>query len=443
MTDAAPGSRIDVTLVAGGMYHDVDFARRELLDAAGRARGVPRPGPTRLRGHRRHRRRLDPRQLHLQRPPEPRGASNTIRDWVEGGGRWVALHGTNSALDVGTPNGVDSPRVFPLWADTLGSQFVAHPPITPYLVERVDRPTTGSSPGIEPFETDDELYLSEHADRDRSSRCCTPPGPEPHADSSSHDWTHGPDRHLVMYLRELGDGAVLYNTLGHCRGHYDMVPVVDYYPRSSADPGNNLPTSSSCDDRYGGPAVRPNRSRSRRVRIVLLVAAAMSVLTAQGTDRVASVGRRRSTSTAPRLASVCCAPRSTRASSSATKAPPSPTSHGGPTCRLRRSTATSAARPHCWSKRSSTSSTRSPRSRLPGEAGIREIARLLAAARHSPPTRILVAELHCAAIRQPEVAELLGDWQRENAERLQRQAGLTLSQIKHVLPVAARPVPRR
>jgi hypothetical protein len=23
---------------------------------------------------------------------------------------------------------------------------------------------------------------------------------------------------------------VLYNTLGHCRGHYDMVPVVDYYP---------------------------------------------------------------------------------------------------------------------------------------------------------------------------------------------------------------------
>ena len=33
-----------------------------------------------------------------------------------------------------------------------------------------------------------------------------------------------------MYLRPLGAGAVLYNTLGHCRGHYDMVPVVDYYP---------------------------------------------------------------------------------------------------------------------------------------------------------------------------------------------------------------------
>ncbi len=32
-----------------------------------------------------------------------------------------------------------------------------------------------------------------------------------------------------MYLRPLGDGAVLYNTLGHCRSHYDMVPLKDYY----------------------------------------------------------------------------------------------------------------------------------------------------------------------------------------------------------------------
>ena len=78
------------------------------------------------------------------------------------GGRWVALHGTNSALDIGTPQGVDSPRVFPLWADTLGSQFIAHPPIEPYLVELSD-PDHWLVAGVEPFETDDELYLSEHA----------------------------------------------------------------------------------------------------------------------------------------------------------------------------------------------------------------------------------------------------------------------------------------
>ena len=38
------------------------------------------------------------------------------------------------------------------------------------------------------------------------------------------------DDGVTGYLRPLGDGGVLYNTLGHCRGHYDMRPVLDYYP---------------------------------------------------------------------------------------------------------------------------------------------------------------------------------------------------------------------
>src|SRR5206468_3606245 len=66
------------------------------------------------------------------RPSE--GAQRAIRQWVEGGGRWLALHGTNAALDLPRPDGVESPRCFPVWADTLGSQFVAHPPIQPYRV---------------------------------------------------------------------------------------------------------------------------------------------------------------------------------------------------------------------------------------------------------------------------------------------------------------------
>ncbi|MUH56323.1 MAG: ThuA domain-containing protein, partial [Actinobacteria bacterium] len=32
---STPGRRIDVTLVAGGKYHDIDFARRELLTLLG------------------------------------------------------------------------------------------------------------------------------------------------------------------------------------------------------------------------------------------------------------------------------------------------------------------------------------------------------------------------------------------------------------------------
>ena len=67
-------------------------------------------------------------------------------------------------------------------------------------------------------------------------------------------------------------------------------------------------------------------------------------------------------------------------------------------------------------------------SRLPGQAGIREIARYWLRPDFAS-TRVLVAELHCAAIRQPEVAELLADWQHDNARRLERLAGLTPPQV--------------
>jgi uncharacterized protein len=227
-TDTVP-SRIDVTLVAGGMYHDIDFARLELLKL--------------LAEHEDFRVRVQPDYEDAEaiaagsilvsytcnvRPSIE--AQQRIRQWVESGGRWVALHGTNSALDVGTPNGVDSPRVFPLWADTLGSQFVAHPPIAPYLVELSD-PDHWLVAGIEPFETDDELYLSEHADRDALHPLLHTVWSGEARGFVEADWTTGDDHHVVMYLRPLGDGAVLYNTLGHCRGHYDMVPVVPYYPQ--------------------------------------------------------------------------------------------------------------------------------------------------------------------------------------------------------------------
>ena len=229
MSDSQPGSRIDVTLVAGGMYHDVDFARRELLAL--------------LAEHEEFRVRVQPDYEDADaiaagsilvsytcnvRPSE--AAQRTIRTWVEGGGRWIALHGTNAALDVGTPNGVDSPRVFPLWADTLGSQFVAHPPIAPYLVE-VTSADQWLVADIEPFETDDELYLSEYADRDALLPLLHTTWSGTARGFVEHDWTERPDQHLVMYIRELGAGAVLYNTLGHCRGHYDMAPLAPYYPK--------------------------------------------------------------------------------------------------------------------------------------------------------------------------------------------------------------------
>jgi uncharacterized protein len=227
-----PGQRIDVVLVAGGKYHDVDFARLELLKL--------------LAEHDEFRVRVQPdyedhasisRSAILVsytcdvRPSVE--AQNAIRAWVEGGGRWIALHGTNAALDLGGPDGVVAPRCQPVWADTLGSQFVAHPPIQPYRVE-VSDDDHWLVAGIESFDTDDELYLSEYADRDVLHGLLHTTWSGDARGFAESDWsveTAGTDHHLLMYLRNLGRGAVLYNTLGHCRGHYDMVPAVDYYPK--------------------------------------------------------------------------------------------------------------------------------------------------------------------------------------------------------------------
>jgi type 1 glutamine amidotransferase len=133
-------------------------------------------------------------------------------------------------LDLGGPNGVEAPRVFPLWADTLGSQFVAHPPIQPYRVEITDN-SHWLVAGVEPFETDDELYLSEYYDRESLTTLLHTTWTGDAKGFAESDWHEGDGFHPIMYLRPLGEGWVLYNTLGHCRGHYDMVPVLDYYPR--------------------------------------------------------------------------------------------------------------------------------------------------------------------------------------------------------------------
>ncbi len=45
-------------------------------------------------------------------------------------------------------------------------------------------------------------------------------------------------------------------------------------------------------------------------------------------------------------------------------------------------------------------------------------------------SRIIVAEIHCAAIRQPEVAALLEVWQRTTTDTLEARAGLTSAQAQ-------------
>jgi len=214
-------------LVAGGKYHDIDFARLELLKLLAEHENLRVTVSTDYR---------DLESIQAAeflvtytcdlRPSEDQ--QQALADYVTAGGRWLALHGTNAALDF-TPTGVEAPRVLDRLAHTLGSQFIAHPPIHPFRVELSD-PSHPLVAGIEPFETDDELYLSEYHDREKLHALLETRYQGEAAGFKVADWKDCNPVHLIMYLRELGEGAVLYNTLGHCRGHYDMRPAMDYYP---------------------------------------------------------------------------------------------------------------------------------------------------------------------------------------------------------------------
>jgi uncharacterized protein len=220
--------RINATLVAGGKYHDIDYARLALLTLLAEHPHVR----VRVTSDYENTELITSSEFLVSytcdvRPSE--SAQKAISAWVSGGGRWLALHGTNAALDLPRPNGVEAPRCFPLWAQTLGSQFVAHPPIQPYSV------STASDhwlvQGIESFDTDDELYLSEYHDRDQLQPLLHTHWQGDARGFAEHDWTSTDPVHLVSYLRSFGSGSVLYNTLGHCRGHWDMAPMVEFYPK--------------------------------------------------------------------------------------------------------------------------------------------------------------------------------------------------------------------
>ena len=223
--------RINACLVAGGRWHDIDFARLELLKLLAEHEHLR----VKVLADYEDTTSITAGTVLISytcdvRPSE--AAQHAIRAWVEGGGRWLALHGTNSALDLPRPNGVEAPRCFPVWAETLGSQFVAHPPIQKYPVQ-VAAPGHWLVQGITTFETDDELYLSEYSDRSVLEPLLHTIWSGEAQGFAESDWsvqTRGTDDHLIMYLRPLGSGAVLYNTLGHCRGHFDMAPLRAYYP---------------------------------------------------------------------------------------------------------------------------------------------------------------------------------------------------------------------
>jgi hypothetical protein len=239
-------ARINGYLVCGGLYHDMDYARLELLKLLGEHERIR----VRVAEDYRDTGAIAAADFLVTYTcdvaPDP-GQQQALRDFLSGGRRWLALHGTNSVLRFVKGQGWDAPRTAPEFMAMLGSQFLAHPPITTYRVEVSD----SSHPlvaGIESFEVDDELYLCEyhgahHALLHTHFRGEAPgfaarhwPGAarapaEDRAGGAPSEWQTDPDRQLVLYLHPHGGGEVLYCTLGHCRGKYDMQPMIAEYPQ--------------------------------------------------------------------------------------------------------------------------------------------------------------------------------------------------------------------
>ena len=215
--------RIDAHFVAAGKYHDIDFARLEILKL--------------LAEHPEIRTTVACDYSHTDRLKECRflvtyccdlmpteEEMSEITQWIENGGKWLALHGTNSILQF-VENGIDTPAIRPDVMDVLGTQFKAHPPIGPFSVEVVNKEHELSK-DIPDFEIEDELYLSVTTAEIDVLMQTTFEGEI--VGFTDNDWpkTTVP----ILYTRDVGGGEIVYNTLGHCRGHYDLPGMRDFNP---------------------------------------------------------------------------------------------------------------------------------------------------------------------------------------------------------------------
>lgn len=218
--------RINAYFVCGGLYHDFDYPRLELLRL--------------LNQHDRIRVRVGETYDDLAAieaadflitytvdvcPTDDQ--QRVLERYVASGRRWFALHGTNSIIEWTAEGKVNSPRKAPRFMSLLGSQFIAHPPIMEFRVD-VSAPGHPLVRGIEPFVVVDELYLSElHGPNEVLLH--THFNGRAQKGFVEEDW-YSDEPRPVMYLHRHGDGEVLYLTLGHCRGRYDMQPLIEEYP---------------------------------------------------------------------------------------------------------------------------------------------------------------------------------------------------------------------
>lgn len=182
--------------------HDFDFARGALLDALYTAGDIR----TDVYNNYDAGAAIEAGDLlvsYTSQVPVADAQCQALSRYLEDGGRWFAIHGSNSVRD--NPH---LPKI-------LGSRFIAHPPYTRYSVT-VSAPGDPLTAGIGPaFEVEDELYIiDQHADLEVLLEARWG------GDAMSRTF---PDAvRPLMYRHRVGDGGVLYLALGHCNRPFDV-----------------------------------------------------------------------------------------------------------------------------------------------------------------------------------------------------------------------------
>lgn len=179
--------------------HDIDFARRKLLDvlyAAGDIRTDT------FQNYDAGAAQADLLVSYTSQVPVADAACEALRTWLERGGRWFAIHASNSVGDNKLLPGI------------LGSRFLEHPPYMHYsvTVTAPQDPLLADIPGS--FEVDDELYVIEPAEDIEVLLQTTWGG-------KAMRQTFPEAVRPLMYRRRVGNGGVLYLALGHCNRPFD------------------------------------------------------------------------------------------------------------------------------------------------------------------------------------------------------------------------------
>ena len=143
-----------------------------------------------------------------------------INDWLQNGGRWLALHGTSGGKAARDPVNRRRKMVKMDHHKTLGGFFLNHPPLRRFSVTVSEHPLTEGVPSS--FDITDELYLIEPQNPDLTilltAELEKDPSPEDFGFDYDEDTSLQSDgkTRILGYLRTVGKGGVIYYGLGHC-----------------------------------------------------------------------------------------------------------------------------------------------------------------------------------------------------------------------------------